>query len=130
MSTKFQSLCTLKDSEAPALPAREGGGEINVLVNTELNPKEVRRLLQELDWRGVHKPDGIPPFVPECAETLDKPLVMLFIKISGNECNIPTEWKRASVVPQKNSHERQIVSLRRMTCKLLEQTVRKHLEDF
>lgn len=64
-----------------------------------MNPVKVMRLKKEMDTNKAHGPDGILPFViRECMETLAIPPMML-LRISLNDGNVPTQRKRANVVP-------------------------------
>lgn len=126
----FQSIITFKDSKLTVLLDWE---EVDTLVTFGMIP--LTRLMKESNLHKTNGPDYISKFIIECAETLDRPLGVLF-KISLKESIVPTEWRKADLVLIFEKSDREVavnyklVSLMGVVCKILKKVMRKQMESF
>ncbi len=69
------------------------------IANIQVERKEIKRLLEELDTRKAMGPDEVNGWIlKECREELEEPIWEI-INSSLKEGKVPKEWKRANIVP-------------------------------
>lgn len=99
----------------------------------DLGEAAVRRALQKLKTDKSPGPDGIHPMVlKECAETLSKPLSIIFNK-SLHSAKVPLDWKCANITPlfkkgtKSDPANYRPVSLTSVVCKVMEGLIREKI---
>lgn len=88
------------------------------ISSVEIRDEEVLKLLKSIDLTKSGGPDTIPPlFITNCAESLVKPLVILFKRSLSEGC-VPKIWKSAFVTPLHKKGDRSSVENYRPISKL------------
>ena len=104
-----------------------------VLSNIIFSESEVREKLQSLNVHKSTGPDKIHPyFLQKCANTLSKPLTLIFQKSFDNG-EMPSQWADANITPlfkggsKTDPANYRPISLTSVVCKLMEKMVRSAL---
>ena len=133
LNNYFSSVFTKEDPDnIPKLTQKiESSNEINT---AEVTLEEMTKILQNLKPDKSPGTDEIHPrLLKECAQTLAKPLKLLF-DLSMRTSRIPSEWKVAEVRPiykkkgkKSDPSNYRPVSLTSVVCKVAEKIVKKKL---
>jgi hypothetical protein len=106
-----------------------------LLEHIVLEEREVITALKNLDPNKANGPDQIPPgFLKECAQSLAKPLTIIFNR-SLETGRVPSGWKKAKVCPIFKKGEKcdiknyRPISLLNIVSKILERCVYNHIID-
>ena len=106
------------------------------ITTAKVSQDEMRKLLEKLKPDKSPGTDEIHPrLLKECAQSLDKPLTLLF-ELSMRVAKIPSEWKVAEVRPiykkkgkKSDPCNYRPVSLTSVICKVMEKIIKKKLCD-
>ena len=109
------------------------------MEDIEVTRQEIMNLMKNLDVRKSHGPDKISNWIlKECSEELVG-VIMELVKCSLKEGKIPTDWKRADIVPifkggnKEDPNNYRPVSLTSTVVKICERVIKgkwtKHLEE-
>lgn len=111
-----------------AVPVGDGNGWVD---QVELDANELLELMKGLDVGKAMGPDGVSGWVlKECAEELLKPIYEI-VKCSLDSGKVPTDWKRANIVPiyKGGNKEEPLnyrpVSLTSILCKMCERVIKR-----
>ena len=115
------------------LPSLSSYNNVSEFTHIEITPNEVFTLLSQLDTSKATAPGCImPKLLKSCACAIYPSLTKLFNE-SVKLCQIPDEWKDATITPLYKKGSKcepknyRPISLTSGICKILEKIMRKHL---
>ena len=128
----FASVLTNDDSDAPDIPLRSN----KVLNNLEVKVDDVYKVVRDLPLRSSPGPDGITYLMIKEGGFKLTAIFARFYNFLLSRGDIPTEWKRAHVIPihKKGSLAKcenyRPVSLTSVVCKVMEAIIKKVVLNF
>ena len=127
MNDSFQKVFTLEDDFNDQEEISMEGSTLNEI---EVSVDEVKKMLNDLDVRKAHGPDGVSNWVlKECSNELSTRIHSI-IDCSLKEGKFPADWKKANIVPIYKGGKREDpmnyrpVSLTSVVAKICERAVK------
>ena len=130
----FIKHCTI-NTDGANLPNSENINH-SELSEVFIEEREILDLLKSIDTSKSTGPDGISPRMLKEAAIVIYPSLCRLINLSLSTCKVPSEWKKAHVLPLHKKKERDIldnyrpVSLLSCVSKILERAIFKHVFNF
>ena len=130
LNEQFHSVYTQEDTGT--IPDK-GPSPHPSMHDITVNPNGVRKLLKDLKPYKAAGPDGIPTYILRAAAEELAPMLSHLYQFSLDTGHVPTEWKRANIVPLFKKGPKHLpsnyrpVSLTSVACKVLEHIIHSNV---